>query len=216
MDYVFMELPSMLKHRLRFPWEHLAGLLFTAVFVVWLVGASSDMLTVFIHIPVPPILVSVVFGGLLFLLYQGVVVAAFHAGAIAFLYSALVWGPFIYLWVICSMYHYPTWLALFPAFIAPLGFLGVACARWRSSTPPLDLMRVVETSGSRYITGLQILASAFFAYGSYIYAFIQRESVIAVLVVHWLSLLIIGGVLMGGLLVWYIRRRDHSLDLQVT
>lgn len=49
------------------------------------------------HVPLEPLLVTVGFGFLLLLLYQGVTTDLSLAVMIILTYSALVWGPFIYL-----------------------------------------------------------------------------------------------------------------------
>jgi hypothetical protein len=174
----------MLKNPLRFPWEHVAGALFTALLGLWLMAPPSSMLTVLTRVPVPPMLVSVVYGVLLLLLYHGVVGEVFDAMVIAFIYSALVWAPFMYLWVVCSLYQYPTWLAVLPPFFAPMGFLGVAYTRQHSFTQPVDPLRIVETSTGPSIKVIQLLAAAFFVYGSigvlsYLYVYSQHQSLIA-------------------------------------
>jgi hypothetical protein len=125
-------------------------------------------------------------------------------------YSALVWGPFIYLWVVCSLYGYPTWLAIIPTFIAPLGLLGVSITGRNSSMGPSDPLVTVLSSEGCLIWLFRVISSAFFAYGgigllSYLYAFTQGQAFSSVLVTHWGLLLVIAGGITGGL-VGFSRR----------
>jgi hypothetical protein len=195
----------------RLPWEHLAGVLLTGVFVAWIMVTPTYELSILPHVPLEPLLVTVGFGFLLVLLYQGVTTDLSLAVMIGMTYSALVWGPFIYLWVVCSLYSYPTWLAIIPAFIAPLGLLGASIGRRHSSVDLSDPLITMLSSEGRLIWIFRVTSSAFFAYGgigllSYLYAYIQSQAFGAVLVTHWGLLLVIAGGITGGLVGLFTRR----------
>ena len=195
----------------RLPWEHLAGVLLTGVFVAWIAATPTNELSVLPHVPLEPLLVTVGFGFLLALLYQGVTADLSLAIMIGMTYSALVWGPFIYLWVVCSLYRYPTWLAIIPAFIAPLGLLGASIARRNSSMDSFDPLITMLSSEGRLIWMFRVISSAFFAYGgigllSYLYAFTQSQAFDTVLATHWGLLLVIASGITGGLVGLFARR----------
>ena len=195
----------------RLPWEHLAGVLLTGVFIAWITATPTHELGILPHVPLEPLLVTVGFGFLLVLLYRGVTTDLSVAVMIGMTYSALVWGPFIYLWVVCSLYSYPTWLAIIPAFIAPLGLLGASITRRRSPVNLSDPLVVMLSSEGRFIWMFRVISSAFFAYGgigllSYLYAFIQGQAFGSVLVTQWGLLLVIAGGITGGLVGLFTRR----------
>ena len=193
----------MSQTRSRFPWEHLAGVLLTGVFVAWIMASPTYELGILPHVPLEPLLVTIGFGFLILLLYQGVTSDLSLAVMIGMTYSALVWGPFIYLWAVCSLYNYPTWLAIIPPFIAPLGLLGASIARRNSSLELSDPLTTLLSSEGRFIWMFRVISSAFFAYGGigllgYLYAFTQGQAFGTVLVTHWGLLLVIAGGITGG------------------
>lgn len=195
----------------RFPWEHLAGVLLTGVFVAWIMATPTYELGILPHVPLEPLLVTVGFGFLLLLLYQGVTTDLSLATMIGMTYSALVWGPFIYLWVVCSLYNYPTWLAIIPTFIAPFGLLGVSIARRNASLDPSDPLVTLLSSEGRLIWMVRVISSAFFAYGGigllgYLYAFIQGQAFGIILVTHWRPLSVIAGGITCGWIGLFTRR----------
>jgi hypothetical protein len=199
----------------RLSWEHLAGVLLTGVFVAWITATPTYELGILPHVPLEPLLVSVGFGFLLMVLYQGVTANLSLAIMIGMMYSALVWGPFVYLWVVCSLYGYPTWLAVIPAFFAPLGLLGVSVVRRNSSWDVSDPLVAALSSEGRLIWMFRVISSAFFAYGgigllSYLYAFTQGQAFGTVLVTHWGLLLVIAGGITGGLVGVFTRRWKRS------
>lgn len=205
----------MSQTRPRLPWEHLAGVLLTGVFVTWITVTPTYELGILPHVPLAPLLVTVGFGFLLVLLYQGITTDLSLAIMISMTYSALVWGPYIYLWVVCSLYSYPTWFAIIPAFIAPLGLLGASIARRNSSLGSSDPLVALLTSEGRLIWMFRVISSAFFAYGGiglliYLYAFIQGQGFGTILVTNWGLLLVIAGGITGGLLGLFTRQRKRT------
>jgi hypothetical protein len=159
----------------------------------------------------------VVFGLLLLLLYHGVIGDVSLASVVGLIYTALVWGPFIYLWVICKMYEYPTWFAMIPAYFAPLGLLGISSARWISASDRGDPLLVMTSSEGKLLSIFRIFASVFFGYGSlvvlgYIYAFVQGQGFGEVIATQWGFLIVIAGGIAGGLVGIFTRRKNRMSD----
>jgi hypothetical protein len=191
--------------------------LLTTVFGLWIFVTPPYELSILPNVPVAPLLIMVVFGLLLLLLYNGVIGDVSLASVVGLIYTALVWGPFIYLWVICKMYEYPTWFALIPAYFAPLGLLAVSSARWLSASDQGDPLLVVASSGGKLLSIFRILAGVFFGYGSlvvlgYIYAFVQGQGFGEVMMTQWGLLVVIAGGMAGGLVAILTRREKRLTD----
>lgn len=189
----------------------------TTVFGLWIYVTPPYELSILPNVPVAPLLIMVVFGLLLLLLYHGIIGDVSIASVVGLIYTALVWGPFVYLWVICKMYGYPTWFALIPAYFAPLGLLGVSSARWISASDQGDPLLLVASSEGKLLSIFRIIASMFFVYGSlvvvgYIYAFVQGRGLGEVLVTQWGLLIVIAGGISGGLAALFTRREKRMTD----
>jgi hypothetical protein len=182
------------------------GCLLTCILVGWTVTTPQYVMSVLPNTPLTPIFLSVAFGILVAFgqLFKGFNRPKQRILQKGFLYSILVWGPFVTTWIVTSRIGLPVWLSAIPAISIPSVLLLLASQRNPSTDQTKDPLLVLIPLSSYHDSALTLLSSLFYGYGTLLLAIFMYTTVsglsFGLLIITNIGVLLpFGAILAGGL-----------------